>query len=58
MTAAFLTDKEELFELARKFVFKTGIDNQNVVETEAWKKLKEEKPILAFKMLNKALFKN
>ena len=58
MTAAFLTDQEELFELACKFVFKIRIDNQNVVETEAWKKLQEEKPILAFKMLNKALFKN
>ena len=58
MTAAFLTDQEELFELACKFIFKIRIDNQNVVETEAWKKLQEEKPILAFKMLNKALFKN
>ena len=58
MIAAFLTDQEELFELARKFVFKISIDNQIIVETEAWKKLQEEKPILAFKMLNKALFKN
>ena len=58
MTAAFLTDKDELFELACKFIFKIRIDNQNVIETEAWKKLQEEKPILAFKMLNKALFKD
>ena len=58
MIAAFLTDQEELFELARKFVFKISIDNQIVVETEAWKKLQEEKPILALKMLNKALLKN
>ena len=58
MAAAFLTDQDELFELACKFIFKIRIDNQNVVETEAWKKLQEEKPILAFKMLNKALFKD
>ena len=57
MIAAFLTDQEDLFDLARKFVFKISIDNQIVAETEAWKKLQEEKPILAFKMLNKALFK-
>ena len=58
MIAAFLTDQEDLFDLARKFVFKISIDNQIVAETEAWKKLQEEKPILAFKMLNKAMFKN
>ena len=58
MTAAFLTDQEELFELACKFVFKIRTDNQIVVETEAWKELQEEKPILALKMLNKALLKN
>jgi hypothetical protein len=58
LTAAFLTDQEKLFELASKFIFKIRIDNKVVVETEAWKKLQEEKPILALKMLNKALLKN
>ena len=57
MTTA-LTDQEELFKLACKFTFKIKIDDQIVVETEAWKKLQEEKPILAFKMLNNALFKD
>ena len=58
MIAAFLTDQEELFKSACKFIFKIKIDGKNVVETEAWKQLKEEKPILALKMLNKAMFKN
>ena len=56
MTSAFLTDQEELFESAYKFLFKLRIDNQ-IVETEAWKKLQEEKPVLALKMINKAVFK-
>jgi len=56
MTSAFLTDQEELFESAYKFLFKLRIDNQ-IVETEAWKKLHEENPVLASKMLNKAVFK-
>ena len=56
MTSAFLTDKEELFELAYKFIFKLRNDNQ-MVETEAWKKFQEEKPVLALKMLNKAVFR-
>ena len=56
MTSAFLTDKEELFELAYKFIFKLRNDNK-MVETEAWKKFQEEKPVLALKMLNKAVFR-
>ena len=56
MTAAFLTNREELFESAYKFVCKLRIDNQ-LVETEAWKKLQEENPVLASKMLSKAVFK-
>ena len=57
MTSAFLTDQEELFELAYKFIFfKLRIKDQ-MVETEAWKKLQEEKPVLALKMLNKAVFR-
>ena len=57
MTSAFLTDQEELFESAYKFIFfKLRNDNQ-MVETEAWKKLQEEKPVLALKMLNKAVFR-
>lgn len=57
MISAFLTDQEELFESAYKFIFfKLRIDNQ-MVETEAWKKFQEEKPVLAFKMLNKAVFR-
>ena len=57
MTSAFLTEQEELFELAYKFIFfKLRNDNQ-IVKTEAWQKFQEEKPVLAFKMLNKAVFK-
>ena len=56
MTSAFLADQEELFQSAYKFLFKLRIDNQ-IVETEAWKKLQEENPALASKMLNKAVFK-
>ena len=56
MTSAFFIDQEELFESAFKFICKLRIDNQ-LVETEAWKKLQEEKPVLALKMMNKAVFK-
>ena len=57
MTSAFLTDQEVLFESAYKFIFfKLRNDNQ-MVETEAWKKFQEEKPVLALKMLNKAVFR-
>ena len=57
MTSAFLTNQEELFESAYKFIFfKLRNDNQ-MVETEAWKKFQEEKPVLALKMLNKAVFR-
>ena len=56
MTTAFSTNQEDLFESAYKFLFKLRIDNQ-IVETEAWKKLQEENPALASKMLNKAVFK-
>ena len=54
MTSAFLTDQEKLFESAYKFELR--IDNQ-IVETEAWKKLHDENPVLASKMLSKAVFK-
>ena len=57
MTSAFLTEQEELFELAYKFIFfKLRNDNQ-MVKTEAWEKFQEEKPVLALKMLNKAVFR-
>ena len=56
MTAAFLTDQEDLFELAYEFIFKSRIGKQTV-GVEAWKELKEKKPTLAFQMLEKAMFK-
>lgn len=56
MTAAFLTNQEELFESAYKFIFKLRIENQNV-EIEGWKELEEKNPTLAIKMMRKAMFK-
>ena len=56
MTAAFLTNQEDLFELAYEFIFKSRIDKQTV-GVEAWKELEEKKPTLAFQMLKKAMFK-
>ena len=56
LTPAFLTDQEKIFESAYKFLFELRIDNQ-IVETEAWKKLHDENPVLASKMLSKAVFK-
>merc|ERR1719266_1913931 len=55
MTAAFLTNQEELFASASKFIFKLRIENQNV-EIEAWKELEEKNPTLAIKMMRKAMF--
>ena len=56
MTAAFLTNQEDLFESACDFIFKSRIGKQTI-EIEAWKELEEKKPTLAFKMLKKAMFK-
>jgi hypothetical protein len=56
MTAAFLTNQEDLFESAYEFIFKSRIGKQTV-GIEAWKELEEKKPTLAFKMLKKAMFK-
>jgi len=56
MTAAFLTNQEELFESAYKFIFKLRIENQNV-EIEGWKELDEKNPTLVNKMMRKAMFK-
>ena len=56
MTAAFLTNQEDLFESACDFIFESRIVKQTI-EIEAWKELEEKKPTLAFKMLKKAMFK-
>ena len=56
MTAAFLTDQEDLFESAYEFIFKSRIGKQTV-GVDAWKELEEKKPTLAFQMLKKAMFK-
>ena len=48
--------QEKIFESAYKFLFELRIDNQ-IVETEAWKKLHDENPVLASKMLSKAVLK-
>ena len=56
MTAAFLTNQQDLFESACDFIFESRIGKQTI-EIEAWKELEEKKPTLAFKMLKKAMFK-
>ena len=55
MTAAFLTNREELFESAYKFIFNLRIENRNV-EIKAWKELEEKNPTLAIKIMRKAMF--
>jgi len=55
MTAAYLTNQEELFETAYKFIFKLRIEKN--VEIEAWKELDKKNPTLAIKMMKKAMFK-
>lgn len=56
MTAAFLINQEELFELAWKFILKLRIENQHV-EIEGWKELEEKNPTLVKMMMKKAMFK-
>ena len=55
MTSAFLTNQKELFKMACEFVFKRSRNGQSV-EIEAWKEFKEKNPVLANKMLEKAMF--
>ena len=56
MTSAYLTNQKELFRMACEFVFKRGADDQ-IVQIDAWKELKEKDPMLANKMLEEAVFK-
>ena len=56
MVSAYMARNEKkLFGEACKFVFKQRLDGK-IVEIQAWEKMKNEYPILAFEMMTEAVF--